>query len=205
MRVPGQRATAPWGQHNYWGLFTDPNDLPNVAGSSFQQNGLQRGDVAWSDSDNKLYVCIDPTLGAAVWREMVTTTTPGSGGVETARAKDDNTLSVSGGGNVVFDQFFGLTSGTHLVSWYHELINNDVSNVALATTVEVTPDGGVATNAGQYEQATVVPGDRVAFSGIDLIDMGTGAANRMRFLVTTSGNTITSGRKRAFFQKLSPP
>lgn len=205
MRLPNQRPAAPWGQHNYWGKFSDPTDLPNAAGSTFQQSGVQVGDVAWSDSDDKLYVCIDPTRGAAVWREIVTTTTSGAGGVETARAKDDSTQAVSGSGNVVFDEFFGLTAGTHLFVWYHELINNDVNNVALTTTVEVTPDGGASVNAGQLEQQTVVPGDQVPFGGMDLLVMGTGAANRVRFLVTTAGNTITSGRKRAFFQKLSPP
>lgn len=204
MRLSDQRAAAPWGQHNYWGLYSDPNDLPNVAGSTYQQNGVQRGDVAWSDSDDKLYVCIDPTLGSAVWREIVSTTTSGAGGVETARAKDDSTITHSGPGAAIYSPLFGLTDGTHLVSWYHQLVNNDVDAVALALSVIVTPDGGSSFSAGNLEE-TVEPGDVVAFSGIDLIDMNTGSGNQVEFFVTTSGNTITSTRRRVFFQKLSPP
>lgn len=57
-------------------------------------------------------------------------------------------------------------------------------------------------NAGVLEQ-TVVPGDRASFGGMDLLDMEDGSSNRVRFLVTTGGNTITSGRKRVFLQKLA--
>lgn len=133
--------------HSYWGQYADPANLPNgddnpISGGEF--NKLQRGDRAFSQSDGKLYLCDNPGSDGgsdAIWRQIVSTEVPGSGGVETARVKDDSTQSVSGASNVVLDEFFTLTEGTYLVSWYHELINNDVADVALSTTVEVTPDG----------------------------------------------------------------
>lgn len=69
--VPLQRPIAPWSEHGYWGQFTDAAGLPNVAGSSFQIAGVQAGDTAYSVADGALFICTDPTFGAAVWVELV--------------------------------------------------------------------------------------------------------------------------------------
>lgn len=67
--MPDQRAAAPWAQHNYWGQFDSVAQFPNVAGSSHQSNDPQAGDTAWLDAgpNSNMYVCTDPTRGAAVW------------------------------------------------------------------------------------------------------------------------------------------
>lgn len=54
--------------HSYWGnAFATYGDLPNVAGSALQSQSLEDGDTAYVPGSDLLYVCIDPTLGAAVW------------------------------------------------------------------------------------------------------------------------------------------
>jgi hypothetical protein len=73
--IPGhvalQRAAAPWGDNNYWGQFDADTDLVNVAGAAFQIGGdLQAGDVAWVVGDTALFVCTDPTPGAAAWMQI---------------------------------------------------------------------------------------------------------------------------------------
>ena len=70
--IPSQRPAAPWSEHGGWGQFDDPASLPNVAGSDFQvEKDLQGGDTAWSESDSALYVCTDPTPGAAIWVSLM--------------------------------------------------------------------------------------------------------------------------------------
>jgi hypothetical protein len=73
--VPGQR---PWSQlNNSWqGIFDAVGELPNVAGSTLQMGtpNVQVGDLAYV-AGLGLYVCHDPTPGAAVW-----TLISGSGG-----------------------------------------------------------------------------------------------------------------------------
>jgi hypothetical protein len=57
--------------HNYWGNgFAAYADLPNVAGATIQSPTLEVGDTAFVSSASTLYVCIDATLGAAVWSAM---------------------------------------------------------------------------------------------------------------------------------------
>lgn len=66
--VPDQKKpVAPTSDHGYWGRFSVTGQLPNTAGASFQDTGVDYGDTAWSDESGALYVCTDPTAGAAVW------------------------------------------------------------------------------------------------------------------------------------------
>lgn len=66
--VPDQKKpVAPTSDHGYWGRFNVTAQLPNSAGASFQDTGVDYGDTAWSDQTKVLYVCTDPTPGAAVW------------------------------------------------------------------------------------------------------------------------------------------
>jgi hypothetical protein len=59
---------SPTQTHNYWGNgFAAYAQLPNVAGSPVQNAGLEEGDTAYIPSLDQLYVCVDPSLGAAVW------------------------------------------------------------------------------------------------------------------------------------------
>src|SRR5262245_25952737 len=72
--VPNQRPGSPWTFGNWQGRFTTPAELPNVLGSTVQMgvHSVQQGDVAWVDSTGALYLCTDPTKGAAVWTPVVT-------------------------------------------------------------------------------------------------------------------------------------
>jgi hypothetical protein len=76
--VPGQR---PWSQlnSNWQGIFDLAAQLPNVAGSSLQMGvpNVQVGDLAYVVGVG-LYVCDDPTAGAAVWNLI---STGGGGGI----------------------------------------------------------------------------------------------------------------------------
>jgi hypothetical protein len=66
--VPDQKKpVAPTSDHGYWGRFDVTSQLPNSAGATFQEPGVDYGDTAWSDQAKVLYVCTDPTPGAAVW------------------------------------------------------------------------------------------------------------------------------------------
>lgn len=57
--------------HSYYGNgFASPAALPNVAASPTQTADLEVGDTAYVPSAQSLYVCIDATLGAAVWSPM---------------------------------------------------------------------------------------------------------------------------------------
>ncbi len=71
----------PWqfGTSNWQGQYETVADLPNVAGSFYQPGvpNVQEGDLAWvALGAPGLYLCVDPTLGAAVW----TLLTGGGGG-----------------------------------------------------------------------------------------------------------------------------
>lgn len=81
MFIRPQRPAAPWSDHNYWGQYTTAATLPNRPGSDIQISSieLQEGDVAWVQDDGQLYVCTDPTSGAAVW-EAIGTGGGGGGG-----------------------------------------------------------------------------------------------------------------------------
>jgi hypothetical protein len=62
---------SPTPTHGYWGNgFAAYADLPNVAGATIQSPTLEVGDTAFVSSASTLYVCIDATLGAAVWSAM---------------------------------------------------------------------------------------------------------------------------------------
>ena len=62
---------SPTPTHGYWGnTFALPTDLPNVAGATIQSPTLEVGDTAYIPSASALFVCIDATLGAAVWSAM---------------------------------------------------------------------------------------------------------------------------------------
>jgi hypothetical protein len=62
---------SPTAFHGYWGnTYALATDLPNVAASPTQSSTLQVGDTAYVTSTQALYVCIDATLGAAVWSPM---------------------------------------------------------------------------------------------------------------------------------------
>lgn len=66
-----QRPAAPWSFHSWWGQYDTPSDLPNVSGAKLQLPDVQQGDMAWSRSDQQLYVCVDSTVGAAIWQGML--------------------------------------------------------------------------------------------------------------------------------------
>ena len=62
---------SPTPTHGYWGnTFALYADLPNVAGATIQSPTLEVGDTAYIPSASALFVCIDATLGAAVWSAM---------------------------------------------------------------------------------------------------------------------------------------
>lgn len=65
-----QRPAAPWEQGNFWGQYQTAADLVSVAGARFQLDSLQAGDIAWVVDDGLLYVCTDPTVGAAIWMPL---------------------------------------------------------------------------------------------------------------------------------------
>lgn len=66
--VANQRQASPTSAGHWWGQYDDAASLPNVAGTGFLLGPeLQAGDVAWSVADLGIYVCTDPTPGAAVW------------------------------------------------------------------------------------------------------------------------------------------
>lgn len=67
-----QRPAAPWEQGHFWGQYPEEAELPNVSGAKIQLDSLQAGDVAWVTDDSCLYVCIDPTVGSAVWESLCT-------------------------------------------------------------------------------------------------------------------------------------
>lgn len=58
--------------HNYWGVFASNTDLPNLATAPTQSANLEPGDIAYATGTQALYVCIDATLGAAVWSAVST-------------------------------------------------------------------------------------------------------------------------------------
>ncbi len=52
--------------HSFWGNgFADYAALPNV--SAADTTVLEEGDTAYISATELLYVCVDPTPGAAVW------------------------------------------------------------------------------------------------------------------------------------------
>jgi len=67
--IAGQRPVAPWRFHHWWGQWNTAAQLPNTA--AFTDGGytseIQAGDLAWVVDVASLYVCTDPTPGAAVW------------------------------------------------------------------------------------------------------------------------------------------
>jgi hypothetical protein len=71
--VAGQRPVAPWGFHHWWGKWSTAAELPNVAGSATQWGEIQAGDAAWVvASGGAMYLCTDPTPGAAIWVSVPT-------------------------------------------------------------------------------------------------------------------------------------
>ena len=54
--------------HSYAGAFTSAIALPNMAGAPEQNPNLESGDFAYV-APGRVFYCIDPTLGAAVWSE----------------------------------------------------------------------------------------------------------------------------------------
>ena len=87
--LPKQRPAAPWSNHNYWGQYDVSAALPNSLGADLQISDLQAGDVAWVATDSSLYVCTDPTFGAAVWASMGTGGAGGSPHANAPRFFDD--------------------------------------------------------------------------------------------------------------------
>ncbi len=50
-----------------WPAVAAVADLPNVNGSSVQDDALEAGDTCYVTGDSLLYVCDDPTQGSAAW------------------------------------------------------------------------------------------------------------------------------------------
>jgi len=104
-----QRPVAPWAAHNWWGQYDTPADLPNVAGAQLQISEVQAGDMAYALSTQLIYMCVTPTIGAAVWALL------GGGGDATALA-----TAVTGFSNANYyegpaSQLQGTTEMTHVV------------------------------------------------------------------------------------------
>jgi len=91
--TPNQR---PWSlrNSNWQGQVDLFADLPNSAGSPYQFGvpNVQRGDLAWVTVGPTpgLYLCIDPTLGAAIW---VPAGTGGGGGGVTVPDRRDHSVN----------------------------------------------------------------------------------------------------------------
>lgn len=94
MAFGDQRPSAPWSQGHYWGQYGAAADLPNAAGAEFQVASVQAGDVAWVRDDDRLYVCTDPTLGAAVWQPISSGASPTATGPNIG-TKDDSVQSTT--------------------------------------------------------------------------------------------------------------
>lgn len=92
--VKPQRPAAPWAFHNWWGQFTTAATLPNTATSDIQvaSDELQAGDIAWAEDTSQLYVCTDPTAGAAVWVALA----GGGGGVTSFEGRTGAVVSQTG-------------------------------------------------------------------------------------------------------------
>jgi len=57
-----------------WGTVVSTAQLPNVAAATIQSAQLEAGDTCYVNAGNiDLYVCIDATLGAAIWRRLSST------------------------------------------------------------------------------------------------------------------------------------
>lgn len=114
--IKPQRQAAPWSDHNWWGQFDEAANLPNTATSDIQVASieLQRGDIAWAESEGSLYYCDDPTAGAAIWLPL-------GGGGSVVTLASDYYLSADNGN----DANDGLTPATALatLSRVLELIN----------------------------------------------------------------------------------
>lgn len=54
--------------HSYAGSFASAIALPNMAGAPEQNSKLESGDFAYV-APGRIFYCIDPTMGAAVWSE----------------------------------------------------------------------------------------------------------------------------------------
>lgn len=54
--------------HSYAGSFVNPTALPNTAGAAEQNASLEAGDFAYV-APGRVFYCITPTMGAAVWSE----------------------------------------------------------------------------------------------------------------------------------------
>jgi hypothetical protein len=61
---------SPTSYHASWGDFATTALLPNVAGSPTQSATLEHGDTAAIAGSSALYMCVVPTLGAAIWRRQ---------------------------------------------------------------------------------------------------------------------------------------
>lgn len=114
--VPGQRPAAPWSDHHWWGIWTTATSLPNTATSDSTGYGadLQEGDLAWCADVKELFVCTDPTPGAAVWVAI------GSGTGSIGSGKYTPTITVEDG---------PATNQTAFGEWFWTLIG-DVMTVS---------------------------------------------------------------------------
>jgi len=154
--IPGQRPVAPWRFHHWWGQWNSVGQLPNVAGSAAQYNAeIQAGDLAWVTADSKLYVCVDPTPGAATWAAV---SSGGSGNAASWEWKfSGSVMTTAGTSSVTFSDGTPTTSqdaATALIQYpvshdetvtIDKLVLNIIANTSLTEGVFTVIKNGAPT------------------------------------------------------------
>jgi len=65
--MPGPPPSTIDSTHSHWSSVSSPANLPNALGSSTQNPRVRQGDTCLSLDVPAQYVCLDPTLNAAIW------------------------------------------------------------------------------------------------------------------------------------------
>ena len=65
--MPGPPPSAIDTTHSHWSAVSSPADLPNVLGAGVQNPRVRQGDTCLSLDTPAQYICLDPTLNAAIW------------------------------------------------------------------------------------------------------------------------------------------
>jgi hypothetical protein len=197
MSIPGyvalQRAAAPWGDNNYWGQFDADTDLVNVAGAAFQIGGdLQAGDVAWVVGAAALYVCSDPTPGAAVWSVL-----GGGGGADSLQTAYDtgNTIVATAARPVALSNAVDTTDLLTVDRTFAGSGDGIEVTMGAATTgrgIRVVAGGsgtGVLVTDGAIDQTGISPGLIFQSQGndLDIVVIGAGAGD---INITSGGGAV---------------
>lgn len=159
MAFGDQRPSAPWSQGHYWGQYDAASDLPNVAGAALQLPSVQGGDVGWVRGDADLYVCIDASLGAAVWQAISSGASPTASGPNLG-TKDDSVQSTDQTTPVAsLTRQFGsgadpLPAGNYLLHWSVEGRAGSSHELRVAIRETATPTTLALVTLGPRPPAT---------------------------------------------------